>query len=176
MSTETEKKSPLAGGSALISLMMVLVISMVLVVGAIGVVAVANGNGGSASGGSGSSTVSVTLTEFKITLDPATVPAGKVTLQIHNAGAAVHNVAVTSLNKRVAEIPVGGNATLELGNLSDAVELICEIPGHKDSGMKAMLGIGAGGGETASTVAMTSEQMDAAMEAVAKLFLSLIHI
>jgi len=171
MSTETEKKSPLAGGSALISLMMVLVISMVLVIGAIGVVAVANGDGGGAGGGgNGTTTVSVTLTEFKIALDPAVVPPGKVTLQIHNAGAAVHNVAVASLNKRVAEIPVGGNATLELGNLSDAVELICEIPGHKDSGMVATLGIGSGGGETASTVAMTNEQMDAAMEAVAKLF------
>ena len=171
MSTETEKKSPLAGGSALISLMMVLVISMVLVIGAIGVVAVANGDGGgSGGGGSSATTVSVTLTEFKITMEPSTVPAGKVTLQIHNAGAAVHNVAVASLNKRVAEIPVGGNATLELGNLSDAVELICEIPGHKDSGMVATLGIGSGGSETASTVAMTNEQMDAAMEAVAKLF------
>ncbi|NBU39132.1 MAG: hypothetical protein EBS32_13020, partial [Actinobacteria bacterium] len=83
MSTEAEKKSPLADGSALISLMMVLVIAMVLVIGAIGVVAVANGSGG---GGATSTTVSVTLTEFKITMEPASVPAGNVVLQIHNAG------------------------------------------------------------------------------------------
>ena len=171
MSTETEKKSPLAGGSALISLMMVLVISMVLVIGAIGVVAVANGDGGAGGGGNGATTVSVTLTEFKIALDPAVVPPGKVTLQIHNAGAAEHNVAVVSLDKRIANIPAGGNATLELGNLSDSIELLCEVAGHKDSGMVATLGVSASGaGATPSTVPMTNEQMDAAMEAVAKLF------
>lgn len=169
MSTEAEKKSPLADGGALISLMMVLVIAMVLVIGAVGVVAVANGGGG--GGGATSTTVSVTLTEFKITMEPATVPAGKVVLQIHNAGSAEHNVAAPSLGKRVANIAVGGNATLDLGNLSDPVELICEVAGHKESGMNATLGIGAAGsGATASTVAMTNEQMDAAMEAVAKLF------
>ena len=169
MSTEAEKKSPLADGGALISLMMVLVIAMVLVIGAVGVVAVANGGGG--GGGATSTTVSVTLTEFKITMEPATVPAGKVVLQIHNAGSAEHNVAAPSLGKRVANIAVGGNATLDLGNLSDPVELICEIAGHKESGMNATLGIGAAGsGATASTVAMTNEQMDASMEAVAKQF------
>ena len=172
MSTETEKKSPLANGSALISLMMVLVISMVLVVGAIGVVAVANGNGGGGASAGGGSTVSVTLSEFKITLEPAVVPPGKVTLQIHNAGSAEHNVAVTSLDKRVANIPVGGNATLNLGNLSDSVELICEVAGHKESGMKSTLTVSsdACAGATPSSVAMTNEQMDAAMEAVAKLY------
>ena len=172
MSTETEKKSPLANGSALISLMMVLVISMVLVVGAIGVVAVANGNGGGGASAGGGTTVSVTLTEFKITMEPAVVPPGKVTLQIHNAGAAEHNVAVTSLDKRIPNIPVGGNATLNLGNLSDSVELICEVAGHKESGMKATLAVSsdASAGATPSSVAMTNEQMDAAMEAVAKLY------
>ena len=172
MSTETEKKSPLANGSALISLMMVLVISMVLVVGAIGVVAVANGNGGGGASAGGGTTVSVTLTEFAITMEPAVVPPGKVTLQIHNAGAAEHNVAVTSLDKRVANIAVGGNATLNLGNLSDSVELICEVAGHKESGMKAELTVSsdASAGASPTTVAMTNEQMDAAMEAVAKLF------
>jgi len=139
MSTEAEKKSPLADGSALISLMMVLVIAMVLVIGAIGVVAVANGSGG---GCATSTTVSVTLTEFKITMEPASVPAGNVVLQIHNAGSAEHNLAAVALNKRVGNIAVGGNATLDLGNVSSAVELICEVPGHKESGMKATLNVG----------------------------------
>jgi FtsP/CotA-like multicopper oxidase with cupredoxin domain len=49
--------------------------------------------------------------------------------------------------------------------------LICEIAGHQESGMKATLGVSASGaGVTASTVAMTNDQMDAAMEAVAKQF------
>ena len=168
MSTEAEKKSPLADGSALISLMMVLVIAMVLVIGAIGVVAVANGSGG---GGATSTTVSVTLTEFKITMEPASVPAGNVVLQIHNAGSAEHNLAAVALNKRVGNIAVGGKATLDLGNVSSAVELICEVPGHKESGMKATLNVGSHDGmATDTTMAMTNEQMDASMEAVAKQF------
>ena len=175
MSADTEKKSALASGNLMISLMMVLVIAMVLVIGAVGVVAVSGGHGSASAGGS--STVSVTLSEFAITIDPATVPAGKVTLQIHNAGAAEHNVAVPSLGKRTANIAVGGNATLELGDISEALELICEVPGHKESGMVAKLGIGAAAdgmegmaGMGGSSAPMSNDQMDAAMEAVAKLF------
>ncbi|MFM9083803.1 MAG: hypothetical protein ACKOQ7_08005, partial [Actinomycetota bacterium] len=174
MSADTEKKSALASGNLMISLMMVLVIAMVLVIGAVGVVAVSGAHGSASTGGS--STVSVTLSEFAITIDPATVPAGKVTLQIHNAGSAEHNVAVPSLGKRTANIAVGGNATLELGDISEALELICEVPGHKESGMVAKLGIGAAAdgmegmaGMGGSSAPMSNDQMDAAMEAVAKL-------
>ena len=169
MSTEAEKKSSLVDGGALISLMMVLVIAMVLVIGAIGVVAVAKGDG--AGGGSAPTTVSVTLTEFKITLEPATVPSGNVVLQIHNAGSAEHNLAAVALNKRVGNIAVGGNATLDLGNVSGPVDLICEVPGHKESGMKATLNVGSHTGMTMdTTMTMTNAQMDASMEAVAKQF------
>lgn len=169
MSTEAEKKPSLVDGGALISLMMVLVIAMVLVIGAIGVVAVAKGDG--AGGGSAPTTVSVTLTEFKITLEPATVPSGNVVLQIHNAGSAEHNLAAVALNKRVGNIAVGGNATLDLGNVSGPVDLICEVPGHKESGMKATLNVGDHSGMTMdTTMTMTNAQMDASMEAVAKQF------
>ncbi|MEY4031567.1 MAG: hypothetical protein RL573_478 [Actinomycetota bacterium] len=168
MSTEAEKKSPLVDGGALITLMMVLVIAMVLVIGAVGVVAVANGSSG---GGATSTTVSVTLSEFKITMEPAMVPAGNVVLQIHNAGSAEHNLAAAGLDKRVGNIAVGGNATLDLGNVSSPVELICEVAGHKESGMKATLNVGSHDGMTMdTTMTMTNDQMDAAMEAVAKQF------
>ena len=169
MSTDAGKKSPLADGGALISLMMVLVIAMVLVIGAVGVVAVANGNG--SGGGSTSTTVSVTLTEFEITMEPAMVPPGRVVLQIHNAGSAEHNLAATAIGKRVPNIAVGGNATLDLGSVSGPVELICEVAGHKESGMKATLAVGSHEGmSTDTTMAMSNDEMDAAMEAVAKLF------
>ena len=171
MSADERRGNSLGDGGVLVSLMMVLVIAMVLVIGAVGVVAVAGGEGGTA----GSTTVSVTLTEFAITLQPATAPEGRVTLQIHNAGAAEHNVAVASLGKRTPNIAVGGNATLELGSISEAVELICEVPGHKESGMKSTLAVGsadamAGMDGHGSGTSMTNDQMDAAMEAVAKQF------
>ena len=171
MSADERRGNSLGDGGVLVSLMMVLVIAMVLVIGAVGVVAVARGN----SNAGGGTTVSVTLTEFAITLQPATAPAGKVTLQIHNAGSAEHNIAVASLGKRTPNIAVGGNATLELGSISEAVELICEVPGHKESGMKSTLAVGsadamAGMDGHGSGTSMTNDQMDAAMEAVAKQF------
>ena len=171
MSADERRGNSLGDGGVLVSLMMVLVIAMVLVIGAVGVTAVARGN----SNAGGGTTVSVTLTEFAITLQPATAPAGKVTLQIHNAGSAEHNIAVVSLGKRTPNIAVGGNATLELGSISEAVELICEVPGHKESGMKSTLAVGsadamAGMDGHGSGTSMTNDQMDAAMEAVAKQF------
>ena len=169
----SSKNKSLVDGNALFSLVMLAVIAMVVSIGAIGIVSIAKSKGTGGASASGTTTVQVTLSEFKVTLSPSSVPAGNVILNIHNAGAAEHNVAAKALSKRVANIPVGGNATLDLGAISSPVELICEVAGHESSGMKATLGIGAAsmdnmaeGGETA----MTNEEMDAAMAAIAKRF------
>ncbi len=174
MSEQQSKKNLLASGNAMFSLMMLAVIAMVTAIGAIGVVSVAKGSTVSSSGGSSVTTVSVTLTEFAVTLSPTTVPPGKVVLNVHNAGAAEHNLAVPSLNKRTPNLPAGEHALLELGDVNSGIELICEITGHKDSGMVATLGVSesaSGAASTDSTMApMTNEEMDKAMEAVAKQF------
>jgi FtsP/CotA-like multicopper oxidase with cupredoxin domain len=156
-------------GSVLLAAMTTLVIAIVLALGAIGVVAVASSDGGSPST-TGVTTVNVTLTEFAIALDPPTVPAGKVILQINNAGSAEHNVEVPTLGKKTANIAVGGQATLELGDITNPVELICNIPGHKESGMVATLGIGDGTPLASGEMTLTNDQMDEAMAAVAKRF------
>lgn len=176
MSEQNSKNNLLASGNAMFSLMMLAVIAMVVSIGAIGVVSVARGGTSSASAGGGNAvtTVEVTLTEFAITLSPATVPPGKVVLNVHNSGNAEHNLAAVALNKRTPNIPAGGHALLELGDVNSGVELICEVSGHKDSGMHSTLGVSSsasGGGSTETTMpAMTNAQMDAAMEAVAKKF------
>ena len=162
-------------GNALFSLVMLAVIAMVVSIGAIGIVSVAKGSGTSAGASDGTTTVQVTLSEFKITLSPASVPAGNVILNIHNTGTAEHNLAAKALSKRVSNIPVGGSAILELGAINSPVDLICEVAGHESSGMKATLGIGAalmdnmasGSGDTKT---MTNDEMDAAMAAVVKRF------
>lgn len=156
-------------GTILVSLMLALVTAMVLVIGVVGIVASAN-SGGPSSGGSAVTTVKVTLSEFKITLDPSTVPAGHVILDIHNAGSVEHNLAMKSMNMRTANIAVGGNAQLDLGNVSDPVDLICEVAGHESSGMKATLGIGENSSPDTTMAPMTNDEMDAAMAAVAKQF------
>lgn len=164
------EKSSRDNGTILVSLMLALVTAMVLVIGAIGVVATANSDGSGGGGGGSTTTVKVTLSEFKITLDPSTVPAGRVILDIHNAGSAEHNVAVKSMNLRTANIAVGGNAQLDLGSISSPIDMICEIAGHEASGMKATLEIGESSTTETTMMPMSNDEMDAAMEAVAKQF------
>jgi manganese oxidase len=162
-------------GNAIVLMMMVLTTAVIVVLGAIGVVAVAKSDGGNgtAVGSSAPVSVHVTLSEFKIELSPSKVPAGSnVTLEIHNLGSVEHNLAAPDLNKRVGNILSMAQATLELGVVNEPVNLICEISGHKESGMQAQLGIGAldASGSTPTTVPMDWQTMDKMMEAVAKKF------
>ncbi len=156
-------------GTILVSLMIALVTAMVLVIGVVGIVASANSDGSSMNGGA-MTTVKVTLSEFKIVLDPPTVPAGHVVFDIHNAGSAEHNLAVKALDLRSANIAVGASAQLDLGNVSEPVEMICEIAGHEASGMKATLGIGDAGTTDTTMQPMSNDEMDAAMANVAQQF------
>lgn len=162
-------------GSAIVLMMMVLTTVVIVALGAIGVVAVAKGDGGSAAVGGGAQavTVHVNLSEFKVELTPDKVPAGSiVTLDIHNLGSVEHNLAAPDLNLRTANLLSMAQAKLELGVVNDPVNLICEISGHKESGMQATLGIGSvDASATATTVApMDWKQMDKMMEEVALKF------
>lgn len=162
-------------GSAIVLMMMVLTTAVIVALGAIGVVAVAKGDGGAAAVGGGAQvvTVHVNLSEFEVELVPDKVPAGSlVTLDIHNLGSVEHNLAAPDMNLRTANLLSMAQAKLDLGVVTDPVNLICEISGHKESGMQATLGIGAlDASVTASTVApMDWQQMDEMMEEVALKF------
>lgn len=168
--SEDNKRNPLLeGGNMMFSMMMLAVVAMIVAIAGVGIVSVAKSDNVAASSG-GATTVNVTLTEFAITLSPSVVPPGDVILSVHNAGSAEHNLSAASLNKRTPNIPSGGHITLELGKLSSGLELICEIPGHKDSGMKVNLGVSsdasAGSSDTVAP-AMSWQDMDKMMEAVA---------
>ncbi len=92
-----------------------------------------------------STTADLTLSEFAIT-GTTTVPAGTVTLNIANVGTVEHNVGVPSLGLTSRNVGPGGTTQLALGDLAPgSYEVICEIPGHADSGMKTTLTVlGAG--------------------------------
>jgi len=176
MSDKPTRNPFLASSDFLFSLMMLAVIAMVVSIGAIGIVSVAK-NGGSSTesagspSASGTSTVEVTLTEFAIALSPSVVPPGDVVFNVHNAGAAQHNLAAADLNKRTPTIDAGAHVLLELGKVTSNVNIICEIPGHKDSGMKTVLKVSADTSAPTDTVAvMSNAQMDSMMEAVVKRF------
>jgi FtsP/CotA-like multicopper oxidase with cupredoxin domain len=174
MSDNSTRKPLLASSDFLFSLMMLAVIAMVISIGAIGIVSVAT-NGGSSTEGtgtpSGSSTVEVTLTEFTIAFNPSVIPPGDVVFNVHNAGAAQHNLAAVDLNKRTATLGAGAHELLDFGKATSDINFICEIPGHADSGMKATLKVSTDASTTPNTMTMISnEEMDAAMDAVAKRF------
>jgi FtsP/CotA-like multicopper oxidase with cupredoxin domain len=176
MSEKPTRNPFLASSDFLFSLMLLAVIAMVVSIGAIGIVSVAK-NGGSSTesagspSASGTSTVEVTLTEFAIALSPSVVTPGDVVFNVHNDGAAQHNLAAADLNKRTPTIDAGAHVLLELGKVTGDVNIICEIPGHKDSGMKTVLKVSADTSAPTDTVAvMSNAQMDSMMEAVVKRF------
>jgi uncharacterized cupredoxin-like copper-binding protein len=156
-------------GSLLLSMMLAITAAVVLVLGALGVVAVAKGD--AASSQVSTATVHAVVSEFKIVLDPATVPAGNVVIDVHNIGSVEHNLVAKSLSKKTPNILSMGSATFDLGKISASVELICDIPGHAESGMKTTLNVGAmNSAITPTTAVMTAAQMDKAMEEVALRF------
>ncbi|MDX2381831.1 MAG: sulfocyanin-like copper-binding protein, partial [Acidimicrobiia bacterium] len=109
-------------------------IALVLGVFAVGLVALIQdeGDGG---GGSVSSELNVQLSEFAITGD-LTAPEGEVVLDVVNAGAIEHNLAVRGTDLITPNLQSRGVATLPLGDLSAGTyELYCTIAGHADSGM-----------------------------------------
>ena len=130
MSEKPTRNPFLASSDFLFSLMMLAVIAMVVSIGAIGIVSVAK-NGGSSTEGpaslSGTSIVQVTLTEFAVEFSPGVVPPGNVVFNVHNAGAAQHNLAAVDLDKRTATLNAGVHVLLDLGNVTSDINVICGV-------------------------------------------------
>ena len=125
--------------------------ALALIIALVGIVGLSVA--GSSTGGAGAQAteVAVTLSELKITPATLTAPAGKVTLAVTNSGSATHNLEIAALGKKTPDIPPGGTATLDLGDVKEGTyEAVCLIPGHASAGMKASLVVSAGGGTSAA--------------------------
>ena len=102
--------------------------------------------------GSGSSSsadvTSIELTEFALSPASVTVPAGG-SLEVVNAGTAAHNLSIVDSGIVTTDLAAGDTETLDLSSLAPGeYEILCEIPGHADSGMTGTLTVterGAGG-------------------------------
>lgn len=115
-----------------------------------------------ASPGGAGAAITAALTEFKIELSAATAPAGPVTFALTNNGTTVHEFVVFQTDLAVDKLPMTAEGTIvdEAGagiTLVDEVEdiavgatasldvtlpaahyvLICNIPAHYTSGMRA---------------------------------------
>ena len=83
--------------------------------------------------------VRVTLSDFKIVANPATVPAGPVTLIVKNNGPSKHNLGIAGIG-RTPDVAAGTSAELDLGSLeAGTYTWECSIAGHKEAGMAGTL-------------------------------------
>jgi plastocyanin len=144
---ETKKDRKFWAGSIAALVLLYLVGIGVIVVTAVAVRGDGSSGGSGKSGGS--STIDVTLSEFKIEGN-LTAPAGKVKFNIKNAGSMEHDLSVQgSVSPKIA---AGKTGELEVDLKAGTYEVFCEIPGHKEGGMKATLTVtdGASGAAAAT--------------------------
>jgi FtsP/CotA-like multicopper oxidase with cupredoxin domain len=80
------------------------------------------------------------MSEFSFTPPQVTAAAGApLTLVATNVGTVEHDLTVTDLGTTGA-VPAGDSASLDLGPLEPGTyEIICSVPGHADTGMRATL-------------------------------------
>jgi len=83
-------------------------------------------------------TVNVKEVEYKITLSPARVHHGAVTLVVKNAGKIPHNLTIQG-GKHTPNIGPGKTAKLTITLKKGAYTLYCSVPGHRQLGMVAKL-------------------------------------
>jgi uncharacterized cupredoxin-like copper-binding protein len=109
------------------------------------------------TGGRGAA-AAATLTEYKIAMAPASVPAGHVTFDVRNTGRIKHQFTVIRTDKsaatvlsrsdpnddipgargEIATIAPGASKTLVIKHLKPGhYALVCALPGHYQSGMHA---------------------------------------
>ena len=131
-----------------------------------------------------SPTIELTLSEFAIKPASVTAAPGRVVLRVQNKGSVAHNVSVEELGKKTVDLQPGTTAELDLGEVGAGhYTILCEIPGHADSGMTGMLMVGStsmaqGGADTAGSSngnavqdEMDNVQMEKDMTAGVKTFL-----
>ncbi len=84
--------------------------------------------------------VMVSLTEYKIVLNPTEVHPGQVTLQVRNDGRATHALAIESTDLRIPDLKPGQAATLTFtAQAGKTYTLYCPVDEHKLLGMKTRL-------------------------------------
>lgn len=84
----------------------------------------------------------VTEREYRISLSATSLPAGKVTFSVHNAGHVAHELELSGAGLRtvhVASIAPGKTRSVTVKVAGGTLSLWCPLPGHASLGMKASL-------------------------------------
>ena len=110
------------------------------------------------------STVHVKLSEWKVTLDPATVHPGPVVLEVSNAGKIPHALEIEGkgVEKSTGRIAPGAHATLTLDLRDGAYEAYCPVGkgSHKMLGMTTRLSVGGPNVASAESPAAIGKEKD----------------
>ncbi len=118
----------------------------------VGAIATACGGTGSAASGGTPQMVSVSLKEFAIVPTTILAAAGRpIMVHVSDVGQAQHSFAVSAGGHTYSTpmIDPGGTAALSLPALKTGTySAWCTVPGHKQSGMTALLQVGGRGGDT----------------------------
>jgi manganese oxidase len=127
---------------------------------------------GAANDSAKATVIDVSLTEWAVTVGGGEIDSGPLVLNVTNNGSMVHNLSIATLGVKTPDLQPGQSVRLDLGSVADGhYEMICEIPGHVASGMRGMLMVGAGTGDSGSGAApMDWQEMDRMMEDVALSF------
>ncbi|MGH9277777.1 MAG: multicopper oxidase domain-containing protein, partial [Acidimicrobiales bacterium] len=142
-----------------------------------------NGSGGSTpAGNTAPMTQTIHLGEFSITPAAVEIGTGGV-ITVHNDGSVPHNLAIEGTGLVTPMLSNGQSAELTLDGIEPGTYvLICQVAGHADAGMRGQLTVTAAGGAAATATApmagmnhaagtaMSSAEMDAAMERSIKAF------
>lgn len=99
------------------------------------------GQGGGQQGGTGggAGTVTVSEKEWTITFPSSTIKAGKVTLVVKNEGAIEHNFVIEAARVQIDAIQPGQSKEVSVELKPGTYEVLCNIPGHSEAGMKTTL-------------------------------------
>lgn len=99
------------------------------------------GQGGGQQGGTGggAGTVTVSEKEWTITFPSSTIKAGKVTLVVKNEGAIEHNFVIEAARVQIDGIQPGQSKEVSVELKPGTYEVLCNIPGHSEAGMKTTL-------------------------------------
>jgi uncharacterized cupredoxin-like copper-binding protein len=88
-------------------------------------------------------TVAATESEFKIALASATVPAGKITFDVKNAGKIQHDFVVSGpgvpASAKTPLIDAGASANVSVTLAAGKYTIYCSVPGHRAAGMVTTL-------------------------------------
>ena len=105
----------------------------------------------------GGATTKVTLGEFSI--QPAAIEVPKDgSIVVTNTGTAAHDFVVKGTKVRTSSLNPGESASVSLDGIKPgSYDVVCSIPGHADSGMRAVLVVGGATGSGTSDSAVAAE-------------------